>query len=338
MTATTTFRSTKFSGEIPHKGTFPMAANELIHAGTIVCVNASGEAVAGVDVEGFAAVGKAGATYDNRTSTPLGGGAGAINAEVQFGVFGWRYTGDAPSPGQVVYVVDNQTVSADSDSGQRGIAGYCSETRDSLCHVWMGPHVAGQIVIAAAEASQLDTAQADIDDLQADVSAGEILIPLNAFRLLATGAALGQFSAGVSDGLEVADSEALCYRWNDDSTAAIVTQVSLPSDLDGAADVVVHLMGARVGSADATAAIDVGAFFLVPGAAHTADSDAGGDSSAFDGATTVLTEETRTIAAADVPDGPAVLTLTLVPTAALDDDDLRLFGVRITFGKTIASA
>lgn len=345
MTATSNPRTaTTFAGLVPARVTLPMAADELILKGTIVCINGDARAVAGVDGEGFAAVGKASANFDNRTGSEAGGGAGDISCEAECGVFSFAYTGTVPEPGQVVYVVDNQTVSLDSDSGQRGIAGYVSEVRDSQAYILMGPTVAGQIVIAAAEASDLDQAQVDIDaleaavaDLEADVEFGEVTIPMTAFRLVASAAVPAEYVDG-TDGFEVADSESLCYRFNDDSTAAIVASVPLPSDLDGAGAVTVHVMGARVGSADATAAITVGAFFQVTGAAHNADANCGGATTAFDGATTVITEETLAIAHADVPDGPAVLTLTLVPTAALAADDLRVFGVRLTYTRSIASA
>jgi hypothetical protein len=336
MTATVTQRNTPFVGIVPSKGTLPVAANELILKGTIVCSNASALAVAGVDGEGFAAIGKASATADNRTTAPEGGGAGAINVEIEFGVFGWLFSGDTPEPGQVVFVVDNQTVSVDSDSGARGIAGYVSEVVGSTCYVLMGPTVVGQIVIAAAEAADLDQAQIDIDALEVRADALEAastwespnLVPL---LRVSTGADVPAFTDGVADGYQLTDSEALSLRINDDSTTIFTTTISIPEDNDDAEDIVIKILGARIGAADvADVALTIGAFFHTVGAAHTADGNAGGESSSFVAATTVISEETLTILAADVPASPCDLTLTFVVTSELDADDLIITSIKAT--------
>lgn len=143
MTATSDFRITEFAGLAPAKGTLEQAADTLIYGGTIVTVDGDGRA--DVVTAGQHAAGVAVADYDNRTTAPEGGGAGAIKTQIMFGVFGLEYTGTAPEPGQVVYVVDNQTVSTDSSSGTRGVAGYCVEQRNSLCYTYMSPVIAGEI-------------------------------------------------------------------------------------------------------------------------------------------------------------------------------------------------
>jgi hypothetical protein len=143
MSATTDFRDTEFAGPIPAKGTLEQAADTLIYGGTIVTIDDDGRA--DVVTAGQHAAGVALQDYDNRTTAPEGGGAGAIDVQVLFGIFGLEYTGTAPEPGQVVYVVDNQTVSIDSSSGTRGVAGYCVEQRHGLCYTFMSPVVAGEI-------------------------------------------------------------------------------------------------------------------------------------------------------------------------------------------------
>lgn len=339
MTATTQPRMTERGPLVPGNVTLPMAANELILHGTIVCRDASGRAVAGVDGEGFPAMGRASGTFDNRTTAPEGGGAGAIMCEAECGVHEWLFTGSTPLAGQVVYVVDNQTVSVDSDSGQRGIAGYVSEVVGTSCYVQMGPTIVGQIVIAASEAAQLDQAQLDIDeaeqdiaDIRTDIAKGFLPIPLASFTLAANGAPLVVFSDGAADGLDFLEGQS--YRFNPSSTAAIGATVPLPPDLDDAAAIEVHMLVSRVGAADVTAAVTVGAFFQVVGAAPDADADAGGATGAIEQATTVISEESVTIAAGDVPAAPCALSLTLVPTAALDADDLRIHAVWLEFSKT----
>lgn len=333
MAATTTFRLTEFAGLKPTKGTLEQAANTLIIGGTIVTVDADGRA--DVVTPRQNAVGVALADSDNRTTAPEGGAAGAVKCQVQYGVFGFDYDGAAPAPGDVVYVVDNQTVSTDSDSGARGIAGYCSETIGSTCYVEFGPTVAGQIVIAATEAAQLDTAQADIDNLQTDVAMGRIDIPLGSARL-ANGTAPGAFTDGSADGFVV--NEGVMYRWNVSSTTPIWFDVALPPELDDAAAVEVHALCSREGADDETVVLTVGAYFQRAGAAYDADDNAGGASTpAIAGATKVITETVATIAAADVPAGPCNLSISIAPSAALDADDLNLHALWIEHARALTA-
>ena len=333
MAATTTFRLTEFAGLKPTKGTLEQAANTLIIGGTIVTVDADGRA--DVVTPGQHAIGVALADSDNRTTAPEGGAAGAVKCQVQYGVFGFDYDGAAPAPGDAVYVVDNQTVSTDSDSGSRGIAGYCSETIGSTCYVEFGPTVAGQIVIAATEAAQLDTAQADIDNLQADVAMGRIDIPLGSARL-ADGTAPGAFTDGSADGFVV--NEGVMYRWNVSSTTPIWFDVALPPELDDAVAVEVHALCSREGADDTTVVLTVGAYFQTAGAAYDADENAGGASTpAIAGATKVITETVATIAAADVPAGPCKLSISIAPSAALDADDLNLHALWIEHARALTA-
>lgn len=335
MTATPTARMTLYAGVVPARGTYGAAAGIQILKGTIVTIDADGRA--DVVTAGQAALGMAVAHYDNRTTAPEGGAADAVQVEVDFGVFGWNYTGTAPEPGQVVYVVDNQTVSTDSDSGSRGIAGYCIELRANNtgtvhCYTLMGPAIAGQVVIAASEAAQLDTAQTDITNLQTDMAVERIVVPITEFRN-ADGTALAAFSDGVADGIVV--SEGVMYRWNVSSTDAIWATVPLPDYLDGSENVTVRVQGSREGSADTDVDLTVGAYFVSDGDAYTADADCGGNTAAFDQATTVVTERTVTLANADVPSAPVQLSLSVVPDAALDSDDLNLHSVVIEIARTI---
>ena len=311
MASRTFARTTDRGPAVPAMGTLPSSANTLYPKDTIVTRSAAGRAVSPstADASGYPAMGISKATFDNRTNSEMGGLDDSGEIEVDYGVFGFDISGDTPKPGDDLFVVDNQTVSTDSAGGTRGFAGVCSEVRTgsagtSQAFVWMGPHV-------AHEGAELG---------------GRLVSPISlaAFRL-STGAAIPAFAAGSADGFELTNSEALGLRINDDSTTIFTTTVTLV-DNDGG-DLVLHLQGFRVGAADPTATITVGAFFHVAGEAHTADANAGGSSTAFDGATTIITEETLTIAAADVPAGPCTLTITLVASAALDDDALVLLGL-----------
>lgn len=348
MTATTQYRMTPTAGEYPHRGTLEVAANTLCLGGTIACVNSDGRTTPGALDAGLAAIGKYSHTSANLTTSESGGAAGAVSADIEYGVFGWAYSGTAPKPGQVVFVLDNQTVTIDSNAGARGIAGYCAELVDGLCWVYMGPTVAGQIVIAAAEAADLDQAQTDIntaeaaiDALEADALSAQCCIPIPITSWLDGGAPVAAFVDGSVNGVALVDSEGVGFRFNPvgDDASVLSTSVALPADLDDAADVVLHVAACRIGSSDTTTVLSGTAFFQTMGAAYDADADAiTVDSAALDAATKVVTEYTLTIAAADVPAAPGVLTITIAPSSALDADDLVIFGTWIEYTRKLRTA
>lgn len=321
MTATTTVILPKFAGNYPARLTLPIAADTLIIKGTQVAKDAAGRAVMSTDGDGFPVMGKASATFDNRTGSEAGGAAGALDAEIECGIFGRKIDGTTPQPGDIVFAVDNQTVSLDPDGGARGKAGYVHEVQGTIAYVYQAP----EAVISAADVD-LAVVEADLARENAHFD-----IPISAFRIYSSGLVAGAWVDGGDDGIDsTAESHGL--RWNPGSTVAFAASLNLPPDIAAGSPITIHLLGCRVGADDATAAITCGVFFRVPGAAFNADADAGGDSSAFDGATTVVTEETLVVAAGDVPDAaPASMLLTVVPTAALNADDLILHGVRCTY-------
>jgi hypothetical protein len=346
MSATTVERTKRFAGLVPGRGTLSAAANKLFLKGTIVQIDAAGRATPGVDGNGFHAAGVASSTFYNRTTDPSGGGADAIDVEVEYGVFGFYFTGTTPEPGQTVWVVDNQTVSTDSDTGARGVAGVCLEVRDdqagvAQCYVWMNPAVAELFSDDSALSTAVTTAQTDIDALQADALTAQAFIPIPIFTWLDGGAPMAAFVDGSVNGTQLTDSEAAGFRFNPvgQDTSVLSTSVPLPADLDDAADIVLHVMCFRVGSSDTTTVLAGNAFFQTVGAAHTADADAiTVDSAAIDAATTVVEEVTLTIAAADVPAAPCTLTLTLAPSAALDADDLVIVGTWLEYTRALLTA
>ncbi len=299
---------------VPSMGTFPSSANTLYPKGTIVTRSSAGRAVSPstADVSGNPAVGVAKATFINTTGAEMGGLDDSGFVETDYGVHFFSYVGTAPITGQVLYVVDNQTVSTDPSTG-RGVAGICTEVR-----TLNGVAKAGCFMGPAASSEAVATAGAYFKE-----------IPLGALRL-STGAAIPAFSNGVADGFQLTDSEALGLRINDDSTTTF-TWSGILYGHDDAQDLVLHLVGFRVGTVDmATALITVGAFFQGLGDADSADADAGGASSAFGAATTILSEATRTLAAADVPAGPCNVTLTFTVGAGMTTDDLVILGMYLT--------
>jgi hypothetical protein len=117
MAALTADRSTpKRAGE---QYSFPVAAATKIYAGSLVVLDASGNAEPGTTATGKVAVGRAAEYVDNSA-----GAAAAVNVTVDAGIF--RYAnGDTitkTSIGDTAYIVDDQTVSkASSGKSAAGI-------------------------------------------------------------------------------------------------------------------------------------------------------------------------------------------------------------------------
>lgn len=195
-----------------------------------------------------------------------------------------------------------------------------------------GSHVEHRQIIQIAQ-----QAKEDIDAILVNLTTaqGQVQIPINTW-CTATGSPLPVFST--DPGLSLVDSEAFGLRINDDDTEVFCTSVVMPQDLDDTADIVFHAMGFRVGSSDVTTTLTMGAFFQTVGAAHTADTDAATATGVFGAATTVVSEVTCTILAADVPPAPCVLTLTMTPDANLDADDLVILGTWIEYTKKVLTA
>jgi hypothetical protein len=332
MTARLLERLTDFAGICPARGSFPIAADTIIRKGWMVGIDSDGRAQeANTIANGCVnAIGKASATYDNTTGSVLGGAAGAIDVEVEYGVFDWETAGGGDAitsddVGAVCYAVDNQTVGLTNGTDTRGIAGFVSEVRDGKPYVWMGPHVVGLIVIAASEASQLDTAQTEILELQANALTAQYQIPVDVTSgILAAGTPMAAWAdnAGASaPGVTLVDSESVGIRWNNFATqTAVWYRVPMPPDLDAAEDLVMHVLASKSGATvgDATT-FTVTAFFQTVGALHDADADLGGATSAMTGDATAKTvaELTLSLASAEVPAFPCALSFSIKPTNGL---------------------
>jgi hypothetical protein len=347
MTALAIERLTKFAGVLPSRGTAGIKANTRVFKGSMVGLDSAGRAMpAGLLAGGTTgAVGKASSTVDNRTGSDLGGSADAADVEIEYGVFAWNNSAAADEiatddVGKVCYVVDDNTVALTSDTDTRAIAGYVTEVRGDQVYVWMGPHVKGQIVIAAAEASQLDTAQTEIDALQQDVidretdaAVGFLAPSLYDFREVTSGGDVGDITANggvlASDTTPVMRGDAnetAEIFWATGNVDAISTQLVLPPDFDGASNVTIDLW-VRSGATDAaTFTVETG----WDGGALVSDSasDAGTKSA-------TLHKITATVAAVDIPNTARLLTIALTPTNAHASDAYSLLGVGINFTRVL---
>jgi hypothetical protein len=354
MTALAIERTTNFAGLIPARGTYPIKANVRIWKGAIVGLDAAGRAMPGDTIANgcVRVVGKASATYDNRTGSVLGGAADAVDVEVEFGVFEFLSAaggGDdivADDTGKPCFVVDDQTFALTNGADTRAIAGLITEVRDGRVYAWMGPHVAALIAVAASEASQLDQAQLDVTALQVDAATANAYVPIPLTSFVdADGDPLAKFvSAGTPTfGLNLADSEALNLRWNNDANpGTALCQIALPPDLNDAAPAYLEFLcsksGATVG--DATT-LTITAFILAAGDLHDADANAGGVTDALVGDALAKTTKklTRTIAAADIPPSAESMTFTVTPTAGtLGTDDLMIHSVRLRYTRKVQTS
>lgn len=312
MARTDSARLTDHGPLVPAMGTFPSSANTLYPQGTIVTRSAAGRAVSPstADLSGNPALGVAKATFLNRTGDEMGGLDDSGFIEVDYGIHFFDISGATPITDQMLYVVDNQTVSTDPSTG-RGKAGPCTEVRTlngvAQAGVFMGPSA------VLASGGQV-----------------EHNIPLTTFTL-ATGAPLAVFADAASPtfGLSAVGSEALSIRWNNDATPGTAhCAVGLPADLDTSRDMVLEFIcsksGATVG--DATT-LTIGAFMIAVGDLYDVDANAGGVTGALVGNAVAKTTArlTRTIATADIPSGAVLLNFTVTPTAGLlGTDDLFL--------------
>lgn len=305
MASTGVARLTKFAGLTPAMGTYPLAADTVIPKGTLVTINSSGNAVD--DGSGVRCVGVASHTVNNATGSENGGLAGGADVETNYGIHEFVCADADVLPGDIVYALDNQTVTKDPVLGGCVVGTYHETGSGGKKYVNVSTLVPA--VMGSLHEGRLEVLPSDLRQ--------------------ASGVTAIAFVDGSVDGIVV--NEGVMHRWNVSSTNARWATFVLPPDLDDARDIVLHALCSREGSSDTTAALTVGAFFQTAGAAYTADADAGGATSAVSAATTVVQEVTRTIAAADVPAGPCVLNVSLVPTAALDADDLNLHALWVTF-------
>lgn len=162
---------------------------------------------------------------------------------------------------------------------------------------------------------------------------------------LVDGTPLAKFADGASatPGLSLNDSKAFGVRWNNHAApAAAYLSVPMPQDLDDSAAIVVHVLASKTGATLAdTSPFTCEAFFQTVGALHDADVDAGGDTGAMTGNANAKTvqEVTLTIAAADVPASPSVMTFSFKPKdGKLGTDDVIVEGIWLEYtGKVLTS-
>lgn len=102
------------------EGNHPVAASTEIFAGGITVLDASGNAAPGSAATGLKAVGRAEEHVDNGA-----GSAGDKSVQTRKGTFRFENDGsiDRTDIGATAYIVDDQTVANNDDTGSRSAAG-----------------------------------------------------------------------------------------------------------------------------------------------------------------------------------------------------------------------
>lgn len=177
------------------------------------------------------------------------------------------------------------------------------------------------------------TVEAVLDEVMKGIKTAQYAIhPLGAITLETGGPTL-VFADGAADGFTQLTNKEVALRWNNSATPTkMAARFLIPPDLDPAADIVVHFLGAIVKAADNevdSPTITSEAYFAAVGAAMLADADCGGVSGEFLTAqTNKYQEKTLAIALANIPAVASILTLIFNPTdGQLPTDDFVLAGV-----------
>lgn len=310
MAALTAKRDTRkqVGDPIPPRVGLGMAA-DVGYKGGMAAVNASGYLQAAGQAVAENVIGRFVDTYDNS-----GGSPGDINGEVEQGVFRWA-NGDSiaiANIGDPCYASDDQTVAKSDAAGSRPFAGIIVDV-DSQ-GVWV---LQGLFVTEGGGAAAQGTA-----------ASGEVLFSLQDFREVDANGDVGAIAANggvlASDTTPILradanESEEISWATGDEDP--IQRSVTLPSNFDGTADATLELY-VYSGTTDA--------------ATFTVETSWDGGTKVTDTATdaspaATVHKITATIAAADIPDAAARLTLHLAP-AAHATDAIQLVGARLLWG------
>lgn len=173
----------------------PVAAAVEIFAGSLVALDASGNAVPATAATGLMARGRAEEHVDNRL-----GLAGALNVNSQAGIFGYASDGALTRAdiGKVVYMVDDQTVSATSTG--RSAAGILDDLEGSIAWVSVGEPERLVLANGAVAAAQLASGAVTLVKLAAGIT------PTH--RVIASGIHAWAGGAATTDSIAVPGLEA----------------------------------------------------------------------------------------------------------------------------------
>ena len=254
--------------------------------------------------------------------------------------------------GDQVFLVDDQTVDVAANVTHLIFCGVIAAYIDAT-HAWVdiepairqadvATHIADTSAAHAASAISLadsggftgqTTVEAALAELYQDAKSAAHVVPVPLTSLtLEDGTAIGKFSAGATPGIQQLAGKELVLAFDGNATPGAVAAVVPFVDpaIDGAADVVVHLLAKMAGATD-TPVLAMEAYF------GAGDTDCAGTDPEITG--TTLAEYTMTIDADDVPEAPSSLTLVLTPTAGeMNTDELHLYAIWLEVKRKLRAA
>lgn len=272
----------------------------------------------------------------------------AVKLQNQPGIFEIECLVDsAIARGTVLYGANDGRVSDASSGTAQGIA---IETGVDYKHIQVAlwnvkSTTAATVSIADTGLFTLAaTVEAALAEVYQNLVTAQGVIPIPMPTITDAGAALAAFSNGASavPGFCVT-AKGLGIRWNNHETpGAVGTKVMVPPDADVTANMVLHILAAKVGATVGDAVkFTVAAYNNDVGVAYDADSTFGGDTSAMTGdATTKFVQEvTLALALANLTAYPAAIELTLKPKdGTLGTDDVIMLAQWIEYKKKVLAA
>lgn len=163
---------------------FPVKADAVIYQGAIVCVDSTGYAVPAATATGLLAVGFARESQDATGLT-----SGAVRIEVEEAIVGMKSAGGGDAItfaeiGEIVYLVDDQTVAKTSAGGTRSVAGIVKMIEDGLVFVKFSSSISADGDILAAN-NLSDVASAAT--ARANIGANKVALSTRVTTLVGTG-------------------------------------------------------------------------------------------------------------------------------------------------------
>jgi len=303
-----------------------------IFAGSLVCVGGShGYAIPAADASGNQFVGVA-MEYVNNT-----GSSGAKWIRVRRkGVFEFNASSITQAMvGDIMFVVDDQTFD-ETSPGNNVICGrlvkYISATKgmiDIELAVPVAVIAGGALTIADTGSNfTTDTVEAALAQLASRAKKAR-LVPIAI--VLEDGTVLTKHSAAPTPGWAQLSNKEVVLQWAAHATPGKIAVIfAIPDDLDGSANAEVHFLAAMSGAND-TPEMTMEAYF------NAGDTDCAGADDEVDGGVT-LTEYVNVLALADVPDGPAHLTVVMNPKdGELGTDSLYLYAIWLEYTRAITA-
>lgn len=341
--------------------TFPVYQSTHIYRGTMVNVDASGWAIQGIDTAGTFFAGIAEEEVDNSSGTD-----GALNIRVRRrGIFKMTLATTAAAGslvGDLVYVDTahsssvNELVDIAANVSNHVLVGQvvrhgtfaeCIAGTNST-EVWVDilgvANTAYSATFASAATLAAHTTGNGAADVGVEANTGFGATPTvqDALALLLKGrlspsrltqedgTALTKWTAGATPGFQQLSNKETVLCWDGNaSPTGVMAHFDFPDDLDGAAPVKIHYLAKMAGTTDTPVIVNEAYF-------NAGDTDCAGTDDEVDGGVT-LTKYSMTIAADDVPDGPASLDVLFDPTdGQMNTDELHIYAIWAEYTKKLA--